>query len=190
MGKIYEHIDSAIMKSVNEGVRAWNWTTGKTKADLANMCSVGGSAMFSLASWEAHDPFTCSFIPFFILDAIIKTKMNNDTEHRELNALEKGLKDPVVERRYRTHELHGSVMLGTGSAMIVAPAEKLKEFFLEYGIGSFLIALENYTMRAENFPRRKNVFSRALDSLRDSLAEYGLNRQPARVKNYYRGGTE
>ena len=33
---LYEKTDDAIMHFVNKGVKAWNWTTGKSKADLVN----------------------------------------------------------------------------------------------------------------------------------------------------------
>ena len=33
---LYEKVDNTIMYGVNKGVKAWNWTTGQTKADLAN----------------------------------------------------------------------------------------------------------------------------------------------------------
>ena len=32
----YQKFDDVVMYGVNKGVRAWNWTTGKTKTDLAN----------------------------------------------------------------------------------------------------------------------------------------------------------
>ena len=32
---LYQQIDDTIMYGINAGVKAWNWTTGRTKADLA-----------------------------------------------------------------------------------------------------------------------------------------------------------
>ena len=37
ISKAYEKLDDAIMYGVNKGVRAWNWSTGRTKSDLAKV---------------------------------------------------------------------------------------------------------------------------------------------------------
>jgi len=37
ISKAYQKLDDAVMCGVNKGVRAWNWSTGRTKSDLAKV---------------------------------------------------------------------------------------------------------------------------------------------------------
>jgi len=45
-----QYVDDTIMYGVNKGVHAWNWTTGRTKADLANEMLTVASVSESLGA--------------------------------------------------------------------------------------------------------------------------------------------
>jgi hypothetical protein len=46
----YRRIDDFVLEQTNELVKGWNWTTGRTRADLATLCFAGNMGSFILAA--------------------------------------------------------------------------------------------------------------------------------------------
>ena len=182
MAKIYDHVDSAIMKGVNEGVRAWNWTTGRTKSDLANICLVGTSAFTSVGLINMSKPLGYAMVPIVLLATAAKSYLNKKSELRELSALEKGLKDPVVEGQKELEKEFGRNAIIINS-LLSSCGGASTNYVAEIATGGMLSAVQSYVMRAENFPKRKNVLSRIADDFSNTVAQYKLQRRPVPVRN-------
>ena len=56
ISKAYEKLDDAIMYGVNKGVRAWNWSTGRTKSDLANLLENSGLVVMTVGNVNCLGP--------------------------------------------------------------------------------------------------------------------------------------
>jgi hypothetical protein len=86
---IFSKIDDTVMKGVNAGVRAYNWTTGGTKLDLsrtllstAPICSFMGS----LSSISYFSSYTLPYLSFSGVALVIshfRQKQHEELYRRE-----------------------------------------------------------------------------------------------------------
>ena len=172
--KAYEKFDDAIMSGVNKSVRAWNWTTGRTKSDLAKVIN-HTSNITACADFILYFPPTAAFIffPFYFIDSYISTKKWDKIEEQEINALQKGCKDIEVEIGKKDLERRGFMDLLTGSGVgSVGLIYGNKYDYFNYILGTAVIvrAFSHYIMRADSLPPRKSAFSRAKDKLSEKLS--------------------
>jgi hypothetical protein len=77
LSRIYDSFDSFIMKGINTGVRAWNWTTGRTKADLANtlltIAPMADTVYVSSIDFS-KDHLSWTFLPIMLLYSHLSQK--------------------------------------------------------------------------------------------------------------------
>lgn len=174
----YNVLDNTIMYFVNEGVHLWNWTTGRTKSDLASLVDLSGCVSSSVGA---------SYIGGFvgITSTIIMTgygyvfvKHAYMHEREEIENAEKETMSLVLEFDKKIYEFVGLNLtsLGLVSSLIAIDADN-DPTLLMMGIGLGLIGISGYIMRADSPPPRKNVLSRARDKLVDIVREY--KRKPA-----------
>ncbi len=96
---LYERIDDSIMKGVNASVRTWNWTTERTKADLAGIVMHSGAILGSAqAIMDPSCPavikaITAAWIPL----ASLQHWVNRRYEQKEEKAADKDVIDYHVE---------------------------------------------------------------------------------------------
>lgn len=164
------------MKGVNAGVQAWNWTTGKTKGDLAFLLEISGNALFSfsLSLRFGYDKAIVS-IPFAIAGCVISWYSNQDDDKREERALRRGCLDSIIQDRKDTIYKLGSpasAVIGTG--LIVGSYYKnIEESSIPFGSGFFMWGMGLYVRRADYLPPRKNVLSRTVDKVKEWAKEFG-----------------
>ncbi len=181
ISKAYGALDEAIMKGVNSGVRAYNWTTGRTKADLANklltIAPIAESTGFIGMSY--NNPFTLGLSIFmsgiYILLSHTQQETNKKMEVAEQRALENSCLDFIVEN-------------WKNSAAFLGPMWSIVGSFIGYtemrrsdGLSStnYLIAGGNlvrgasfYVMRADYFPPRKSAVKKGLEKLAEIAENY------------------
>lgn len=176
----YEKLDDTIMKGVNASVRAYNWTTGKTKADLANklltIAPIAESTGFIGLSY--NNPF---FLPislsisgammFISHDA---QERNKETDMLEKKALEDGCLDFKVESRKEADGKIGpacAIMVGFQGAM---GATRSNDNFAGYLIagGNLVRGASYYVIRVDYLPPRKSAVKRGLEKLAEIIEEY------------------
>ena len=165
---LYDKLDDAIMPGVNAGVRAWNWTTGGTKADFANTLtffSLGGAGtgiIFSEASVSLPNAFFGALlytaIPAFIYD-------NNQREGKELRAFYNMRKDVSVESEKGFSKTIGHVGLASSTLAIPFGYSKDKLLHTIGGIALLGQSLSFYVMAADPIFPRKNCISRGIEYL-------------------------
>lgn len=178
---MYNALDSAIMGGVNKGVHAWNWTTGKTKAELANILDSGYGICFSVGICELFPIGGILIFPLCLLGCHTTQENNTIMEKLERNALENGCLDSRVECYKGERRIVGGIN-AIGGVFGFAIAANYKnpddKNFMNY-VGTFMVgsgflmeAASNYVMRADYFPPRKNCVRRGLDKLSEIVESY------------------
>ena len=161
--KAYQKFDDVVMYGVNKGVKAWNWTTGKTKADLANSL-LTIAPIFEASGTMMVDPVMGGVITISALGLshICQIK-NKQYEVLEENALKKGaLLNP--KNSYEGLNVIGGLMFGVNSVQGISLGH---DPTLVIGIGTGVRSSSHYVMRADYFPPGKNVVDRVKDRLAD-----------------------
>ncbi|MBP7708560.1 hypothetical protein KA107_02650 [Candidatus Pacearchaeota archaeon] len=179
---LYEKFDSAAMTATNKLVMAWNWTTGRTKSDLANSLVYFGGAAIPAGSFIRDSLIGGAILSLFYLPlSVMLTKRNKQVESTESSALERGLKDLRVEKIKESYGQTGLVFTLGGSTQLLSDPLSAGDYCSFAGIEA--IALAHYVMRADCLPPRKNVLSRAADSLKEAIQQPALQTVPIKL-NY------
>lgn len=183
--KAYEKLDNAIMYGADKAAHAWNWTTGRTKANLANkllaiapILEISGTVLIAI-------PTAAFFAPFSLYFSHDVQKRNIQYEKLEEKAAENQIINSEVESYKQASKKFGY--------LITLPAAFDYSFFmLSYNqnkypslgfasrtTGFFLRSVAFHIMRTHYLPPRKNCLSRAKDKLAEILQERVLRPAPA-----------
>lgn len=202
----YQKVDRALVYGANKAVRAWNWTTGGTRANLANNlltvvpvvetagCLIGAAYLPD----KTVSAIVTMQIPFGaagIIKATHETQKDNEQEDRmEAEALESRAKDPYVEIGKESHKknsyIYGGVSassVGFGCAVFNAPVPPVAhELYSSFALGALgfsagfgLRAVAECVMRADLVKPRKDCVRRGIDKLSEIVNNY--SRKPAKA---------
>ena len=161
------------MEAVNVGVRTWNWTTGRTKKDLANgLLTV--APILEISGVSLIHPLASIPYLMFLVNSHQSQQDNERLEKKEINALNSGCL--LNESEYLNKKRSG-ILYGGLSAIWFAPGGTTELGIIE-GTGFGLRSLSHYVMRAEYLPPRKNVLSRAKDKLSEIVKEFKMPELP------------
>jgi len=184
MKKAYEGVDSTLMYGANKAVQAWNWTTGRTKSDLANLL-MDGFAITGSAGQIVLGPQAVVGVPVFLGIAHISQKENIKIDKLEQESAEEGMRHLKVERSKELHKEVGPLKGIMGIALLFP----IQSYNIKIKGGSALCAsafafwgASDYIMRTDYLPPRKNVLRRAKDKLKEMVEAYqqpGLLPMPA-----------
>jgi hypothetical protein len=165
MVNLYNKIDDTLVYGAQKVAEAWNWTTGKTKKDLANSILTitpvlkGGAFLFDFGLVTGG-----VIIPVCIYYSLREQKINREQEILEKKSSESGaMIDPYFER---IHKFQGKIDLSLGGGVAIINQGRTLAFV---GVGLMLEGFSHYVMRGDYLPPRKNVLSRAKDKLTDML---------------------
>lgn len=176
----YEKLDDQIMKGVNASVRAYNWTTGKTKADLANklltIAPIAESTGFIGMSY--NNPFLLP-ISLSISGAMMfishdAQERNKETDMLEQKSLEDSCLDYIVELRKEVDGRIGPVWAITAVFQGAMGATRSNDNLTGYLVagGSLVRSASHYVMRADYLPPRKSAVKKGLEKLAEIIEEY------------------
>ncbi len=155
----YFALDEKIMKGVNVGVRAWNWTTGRTKKDLSNALTVCGSTMTSTASaYDGKLVLATALIIMGVTDIV----SNELYLKKEEDAINSSLMDLSAENYKRRAAFHGPFLAGVGTINLSTNGSNSSDCAT---LGLFAWSVAEYVKRADYLPPRKNCVSRGLEKL-------------------------
>ena len=182
--KVYQSLDDCLMYGTNKAVQTWNWTTGRTKSELANtllsIASVSESTAVCIYGFS-----TLEFIPLATIASASSVhcthliqKENASNEQRERSALEKSCLDSEVEKNKSKYCFWGVVFGATGTGILLtsdALGNKVNDVNAIYkkaanslvGTGFVIRSVANYVMRADNLPPRKDCVNRAIAQVKD-----------------------
>ena len=183
---LQEKIDDALMYAVNKGVKAWNYTTGRTKKDLANSL-LTVAPIFEGAGFINMNPVLGVLLAgCFLHSSHRDQKFNNKFEIIEEKAKEKGVLLPPEYYTLNKTQGYGFVVLAGVQTSLGYSTDNVGCYIV--GIGHNLRALSNFVMCAEDLPPRKNVFVRAKNKIKEKLSEINWNiaPQPVQIPVRYR----
>ena len=187
MNNPFKTLDDGIMY-FTKGVYAYNWTTGGTKAELANTL-LGVAPVFEAGAWLVASflGLTASSIGLFMSHLL--QKRNTEIEIDESKALENGMKDLNVEDAKNfncgygySHFLSALYIGHIASLEGWQNEEKINIETIGYtglSMGYLMRSLGCFVMRTEYLPPRKHALSRAKDKLVEIVNDY--TRKPATI---------
>lgn len=167
MWKVYQKFDGAVMYGVNKGVHAWNWTTGKTKADLANSLLTVAPVLEGVGVMMINPVMGAVSAAMMLFISHYMQVRNKEQETLEEDALKKGLLLNPGNVYERFNEIVGP-MYGAFSGVHSSMGEPNG---LVIGVGHGVRASSCYVMRADYLPPGKNVVDRVKDKLTDLVRE-------------------
>jgi hypothetical protein len=99
----YTMLNNALMKGANAAVYAYNWTTGRTKADLANkMLTVAPILEIPGYLNSLGYGFTSALAPMCLFYTHSTQKNFEGNEQKEADSLDRDMKDLGVEKYKNT----------------------------------------------------------------------------------------
>ncbi|MBU0907160.1 MAG: hypothetical protein KKD18_01125 [Nanoarchaeota archaeon] len=179
--RAYESIDRALMSGANAMIHAWNWTTGETKAQLANK-TITISTVAAGTAYFVFSPI-CGFAltPIHILCSHILQRKNTEIEDRELKAIKSRCLDSHVVKCKDIYKSQAPFTVGGGTGVVGLGCyeNEIRENlgYALIGASMILVGASEYMMRADNLPPRKNCVERGVDWLEEKVREYKA--QPA-----------
>lgn len=182
IGKMYETLDDAIMHGVKKTVRAYNWTTGGTKAELANGLLTVAPVLESAGYSMTFFPVNIICILGMLSHSHVFQEINQEMEQHEVRALEQGMLSMHVES-YKERCKRNGLLLGAfaghcavGSACLPFLSNKNSTlestYFASIAVGVGMRSLSFYVMRADYLPPRRNCVARGWEKLEQRIAEY------------------
>lgn len=195
--EIYESLDAKLLAGAEKAVQAWNWTTGRTRTDLANallriapICEIGGLVFSTNKNLNFYESVYL-VAGGLMMGAVSFAKIdhNRGLEKREEDALRQGCLDPLAEECRESGKSESATygILGTMvcTATLVPQASTATNLV---GAGFFMRAASAYIMRVSNLPPRKDCLSRGIDHLKQGLESLAEEQpQPAYVLTYIPG---
>ena len=172
VSKAYDAVDDTVMYGVNKMVRGYNWTTGGTKAELANGFLVGATVTIPVGILLINPVFGSVFTLIALPSIHYKQKKNVEIERKEAKAFERGLCDIDVEEYKERNRVSGEFNIAFSVSNGYFGLSPNNEPNILVGMGCGLFALDIYVMRADNLPPRKNCFKRGAEKLKDIVSSY------------------
>ena len=153
---LYFTADKFLVDRANEAVKAWNWTTGRTRAELADVFNVAGGVMASYISpllsplW-AHNIFR--FHNFNQRQDILEESGDNTLSI-------------FVELNRRSNEKISRIYLPLGIAVM-----NIADYLEILGAGTISIGVGSYIMRAGYQAPRKDCVQRGIEKLSEIVRQ-------------------
>ena len=168
----YWNFDSKALYLAEKGVKAWNWTTGGRKADLANVTRGVSGGLVTTGFFLAEPIFGLFAVYELIVLPGIFSK-NKEIESKEDEFAQEGAKSDPNSPFYKSHRIGSNFDLGLAGLISYDPFDLSGSEFVSLGfIGR---SASSYVIRVDNNPpKRKNVLSRAKDKLVEKVKEIRL----------------
>jgi len=188
-----EKIDKGVMYLANKAVHGWNWTTGKGKADLANLLFLLGSGACIGGDVVKKDYHMVEVGGIVLgIGSIAYGLYNKKVERLERDALKREAKSFDAEVYKHILKSVGNFLLCAASGFIAfnlsshndleknPEAHSLKTGALIFNAGLAMIASSSFVMRADYLPPRKNCLARGWEKAKEIAEKYSqiLNPQP------------
>lgn len=178
---ILAKLDDVVMKGANASVKAYNWTTGGTKADLANnMLSVAPVSYLigtlpQISILPEITPIILAISSLFFMNSHKMQLYNKKVNELEKKAANNDILNILVVDAKRKSKIVGYAFGGVSTfPLIQTYSHSYPDNFLWSGLSSdvLLRSGSSFVMATDYLPPRKNCVKRGLDALEKKIAEY------------------
>jgi len=185
MESIDKIIDNYVLKAANDISFAWNYVTGKTKSQLANLTLTIGTMVASTVSVLEgivdQQGSALMAVPLYLFCAHGLQSLNTRIDNLEAEALEANAKSLEAEKEKQNYCKHGYLFAAVGALFATIPDNTDGVIYPAQFCALYMMSLSasSQIMRADYLPPCKNVLERMYDYVA------GLFRKPvpATVKN-------
>lgn len=188
--RCFDAYDGAMMKGANAAVRAFNWTTGGTKTELAKGLQTAGFVLWGGAGIMAFPPgLIIAGVSGFLNKEL--GELFDETKRAEESTKDSDVKNINAEADKRVYKILGPGVLAVAGAMAAGTYPCLSKMSSEREyrtnilfsappvVGTALIGSSFYVMRAEDLSPRKNCVRRGIGRLSEIVQSYKA--KPVRV---------
>lgn len=167
--KAYEPVDKVLLYSAEETVKAWNWVTGRSKTDLANLI-LATTTITAGVGFYLDDPVSGMVLaPVLLLSDELYKMINRAQERRELKASD----NDVLLNAHDNHKRKVQSVIDFGLAGYFGSSPFGTSIGYHIVSGSCVArGFSEYVMRVNDLPRRNHVLSRAKDRLVGMIEAY------------------
>ncbi len=163
LGKWFQKLDDGVLYCANKSVRAWNYTTGRTRADLASATYVTGFSLISILGFQVpKSERSPMFLPFLLTAGASATyyqNMNFKNFERKEAKNSADILDFEVETKKKLFAAQGYVLNSLG--VISSPVLVDYPTLIFGNSGLFLMGCAYHLMRADYVkPRKTNILQR------------------------------
>lgn len=163
------------MKGVNAGVNAWNWTTGRTRAELANFLLGSNIAILGAGAVLGNEMLEAAVALSYLMVNEEKMEFNHDLDYLEMKAADNHAKNMSVEREKERMKRWGEGYLVAAACTPLWQHTVAKEYNpiadSALSLSFATVAASNYVMRADYLPPRKDCVRRGLEKFAEKLKE-------------------
>ena len=165
--RAFQKIDKVMEETANNAVRAYNWTTGRTKRDLANNMQVLAVIPESAGSFLDGKSYSLAMLPWSLFTTALFCKRNDEQNELEERAKNKMTLDGYVDKVIKPENKAGSYAYGAFSLLIggTCPISGILYQSLGCSLGFGLRSASFYVMNADDLPPRKNCIQRGIESI-------------------------
>jgi len=178
--KAYIAADQFLVDRANEAVKAWNWTTGRTRAELADVVNVVGGTFISYSSKSPL--ITSVLIPAIGIPLFLVHKDNKRIDRQDEEAKNKQALSYESERAKKIMKITSPLQAGCGLVIYSSENARPTENNLFdgnlFGFGSIIISLSGYIMRAGYQAPRKDCVRRGIEKIKQGLERIAERWQP------------
>lgn len=175
-----QYFDDTMMYGAEKTLKAWNFTTGKTKADLANLLVKSGGAIVA-TGMTISEPLAFPIGLWTLHSTMNLGKTYNKMDKLEREAAKQGLKDINVEKAKKFFKGIMPLVMCITPPSLALSIDFMKNNLPQKAIGQlgifagiFPVAFSGYVIRADDLPPGKNLFQRIGDKIEDIKESYSL----------------
>lgn len=183
--KIYESIDNAVLNGASKVAEAYNWVSGGTKLELANILTLTAPALLVVGGLEEPSKAFLSPSPAvyyteqaigsiilggFAVGICYLNKFIEKEDRRYANSSVKSIYSKGLKNIYGL--IANSASMGIPLGALIYPhssREYLSPKLMLAGLAAGIAAL--HIMRTDYFPPKKNCVARTLDKVLESRTE-------------------
>ena len=170
----YNALDAMLVKSINVGVKAYNWTTGGTKFELAKNLSMTAPVLESIGFINDNPIVALTLLtPFYLFLSHIDQKKFEEIDKAERRAFETNALNLAAENEKNYYcRFNGCWWLLGGSCDYSISSHSFGYFIQDKTgtdkiqlTGTTIRAISHYVMRVDYLPPRKSCVKRGLEHL-------------------------
>jgi len=190
--KAYMALDDFLVARANDTVKAWNWTTGGTRAGLAKIVSTAGTAVCGMSPFydAKNNPLADFGFPLVYSIATLGIHVAYNGFDKYDECLD-DVKDFSLEKiRNDLGRVALPLSVSGGFLAIIGGIETEipdPTNIRLLGLGSFFIGTSIYLMRADYQTPRKDCVRRGLGKLSEIVQDWRATPEPVPVDTNYQG---